>query len=559
MLTPQASQAQSHFTGHVVGVESGDRIVARLDTWNVTIQLHGITCPTKPPAAALRARQYTTRRVFGTSVNVDVRGTGSNATVYGEVRMSNGRSLNNELVQVGLATWAKRYAPSRYDIARSEADARSSLRGIWGVPDASNVPLPALAVPKGFQGVAGVQARGRKLIVLPKTLSESKETPSIRDSTPNPGTTPTRSTTVARSRVAVPHSSEVPAKPVDIRQTVADFPGRMAHLIDRAQRSIYRTPLLDAIYRTAAGAALLGFVLQLAFGGVPSARRLPFQFCTSLGVAIVGGLIAPLPYLLKSHMFTFGHGSLLSLLAPPAIAALVVSSVTLCRREQILRAAPSIALGDLAAQPTKGELIKVSGIAGNLPGSDPLISQIGNIRAVFLQEITYSYEAVQAHDSDGRRLSNGRRATRYGWTITYQEISKVDFLLSDDEGGKAVVDGGRSLFLPLRSARFYNGVPVENWFSRPYPGDTRTQIEFIGTNAPVVVWGKLSHVFSGSSEIPSARIGNDTYQNMLVVEGDEDQVWTRRPLVGLLAMLIALGLTLFVVYGLSTPGALGSQ
>jgi nuclease-like protein len=50
-----------------------------------------------------------------------------------EVRLPDGRSLNQELVRAGYAWWFRRY-PADPVLARLEADARVARRGLWADP-----------------------------------------------------------------------------------------------------------------------------------------------------------------------------------------------------------------------------------------------------------------------------------------------------------------------------------------------------------------------------------------------------------------------------------------
>ena len=66
-----ASQAlAADFTGRVVGVSDGDTITVLSQGKPVRIRLHGIDCPEKRQAFGKRARQATSRLVFGKTVTV---------------------------------------------------------------------------------------------------------------------------------------------------------------------------------------------------------------------------------------------------------------------------------------------------------------------------------------------------------------------------------------------------------------------------------------------------------------------------------------------------------
>ena len=47
-----------------------------------------------------------------------------------------GKSLNMELVEAGLAWWYQRYAPDDRELAEAEKEARAAKRGLWADSDA---------------------------------------------------------------------------------------------------------------------------------------------------------------------------------------------------------------------------------------------------------------------------------------------------------------------------------------------------------------------------------------------------------------------------------------
>jgi len=54
------------------------------------------------------------------------------------VILADGRVINEELVQAGLAWWYRRYSPNDERLAQLEADAKAAKRGLWA--DAEPVP-----------------------------------------------------------------------------------------------------------------------------------------------------------------------------------------------------------------------------------------------------------------------------------------------------------------------------------------------------------------------------------------------------------------------------------
>jgi len=130
--------AAEQFTGKVVGISDGDTLSVLREGKAVKVRLHGVDTPEKAQAFGTRARQFTSELAFQQTVTVDVRATDRYGRLVGEVRLPDGRSLNQELVRAGMAWWYRQYAPKETALAQLEADARAAKRGLWA--DASPVP-----------------------------------------------------------------------------------------------------------------------------------------------------------------------------------------------------------------------------------------------------------------------------------------------------------------------------------------------------------------------------------------------------------------------------------
>ena len=101
LLTPTLTWSWS---GEVVGITDGDTItVLNSKTLkDVKIRLYGIDCPEGGQAFSKRARQFTSKMVYGKVVEVKVMDTDrygrTMAMIYADKTL-----LNEELVKVGLA------------------------------------------------------------------------------------------------------------------------------------------------------------------------------------------------------------------------------------------------------------------------------------------------------------------------------------------------------------------------------------------------------------------------------------------------------------------------
>jgi micrococcal nuclease len=127
----------STFSGKVVGVADGDTITVMRDHQSVKIRLDGIDCPEKRQAFGKRAKQFTSKFVFGKTVTVKVVTRDKYRRVVAQV-LIDGRSLNEALVKAGLAWWYRKYAPKNKKLAALEAEARKAKRGLWVDPS----PMP---------------------------------------------------------------------------------------------------------------------------------------------------------------------------------------------------------------------------------------------------------------------------------------------------------------------------------------------------------------------------------------------------------------------------------
>ena len=134
-----ASQAlAADFTGRVVGVSEGDTVTVLSKGKPVRIRLHGIDCPEKRQAFGKRAKQFTSRVVYGKEVRVKDLGQDRYRRTLAEVLLSDGRSLHRELVKAGFAWWYRKDAPEDKVLAQLERDARDAKRGLWA--DAKPIP-----------------------------------------------------------------------------------------------------------------------------------------------------------------------------------------------------------------------------------------------------------------------------------------------------------------------------------------------------------------------------------------------------------------------------------
>ncbi len=125
------------FTGKVVSVSEGDILTLLHKGKPERVRLHGIDCPERRQAFGKQAKRFTSKFVYGKTVTVTVFGLDRSGQAMGEVSLSDGRVLNQELLKAGLAWWDRKSsdAPSLGDL---EAEAREAKRGLWDDPN----PIP---------------------------------------------------------------------------------------------------------------------------------------------------------------------------------------------------------------------------------------------------------------------------------------------------------------------------------------------------------------------------------------------------------------------------------
>jgi endonuclease YncB( thermonuclease family) len=129
------SAPSSEFNGNVVSVKDGDTIEVMHDGKAERIRLYGIDAPEKAQAFGQKAKQATSDLVFGKSVKIIVKDHDRYGRTVGVVVMADGKTLNAELVRIGMAWWYKQYAPNDAELQMLESEARTAKAGLWVDPN----------------------------------------------------------------------------------------------------------------------------------------------------------------------------------------------------------------------------------------------------------------------------------------------------------------------------------------------------------------------------------------------------------------------------------------
>jgi endonuclease YncB( thermonuclease family) len=124
---------RSTFTGRCVAVADGDTLSVMRDGREQRVRLWGVDSPEKRQDYGSRAKQFVSDIAFGRALTVQETGRDRYGRSLGWVLLSDGRSLNVELVRAGMAWWYRSYAPRAPVLERMEAEARRGRAGLWGM------------------------------------------------------------------------------------------------------------------------------------------------------------------------------------------------------------------------------------------------------------------------------------------------------------------------------------------------------------------------------------------------------------------------------------------
>ena len=127
------------WSGKVVGVAYGDTITVLRDKEQVRIRLYGIDTPERGQPFAKKAKQFTSKLVFGKVVEVHRMDTDRYGRTVALVSVDK-QLLNKELVKAGLAWVYDRYCsePICESWRNFQLRARMDKRGLWA--DADRIP-----------------------------------------------------------------------------------------------------------------------------------------------------------------------------------------------------------------------------------------------------------------------------------------------------------------------------------------------------------------------------------------------------------------------------------
>ena len=128
VIVPAVAQS---IGGHVTDVRDGDTIEVDTGAETRAVRLHGIDTPESDQPFGERAARFTSQRVLGTRVTVEVVDEDRYGRLVGRVYLPDGSELNELLVAYGFAWWYRRYAPDDAELEQLQQEARGAGRGLW--------------------------------------------------------------------------------------------------------------------------------------------------------------------------------------------------------------------------------------------------------------------------------------------------------------------------------------------------------------------------------------------------------------------------------------------
>ena len=144
-FAPQSSDLPNPLRAEVIAIQDGDTIelkyiysgkkAGRRIGKPLRIRFLHINCPERGRPFYNTAKQLTSKSCFRQQIQVKHKGEFDKyGRLLGEIILSDGRNLNQELVKKGLAVHFKKYS-SDAEYARLENKAKKQKIGIWGQAD----------------------------------------------------------------------------------------------------------------------------------------------------------------------------------------------------------------------------------------------------------------------------------------------------------------------------------------------------------------------------------------------------------------------------------------
>jgi len=133
VLPPALSWA---WQGKVIGVSAGNIITVLHEGKSEKVLLYGIDCPEHRQGFSWKAKEFTSKIVFGKTVEVDPLNTDQYGRIVAIVSVDE-KFLNEELLKMGLAWVYTQYCDVPYCSwwKRLQEDAAKDKIGLWSIPN----------------------------------------------------------------------------------------------------------------------------------------------------------------------------------------------------------------------------------------------------------------------------------------------------------------------------------------------------------------------------------------------------------------------------------------
>ncbi len=145
----------SPFDGKGLHAEGGDEIHVESRGRTVPVRLYGIDCPGAHQKFGEKARLYVQQKIKGKPVKIQPLFEDPYKRLVAWVSVE-GRSLNRELLEEGLAWWYRKYVPFNWELAILERSARDAHKGLWSDPH--RLPPWEFRAPKESDGIEIIES-----------------------------------------------------------------------------------------------------------------------------------------------------------------------------------------------------------------------------------------------------------------------------------------------------------------------------------------------------------------------------------------------------------------
>jgi endonuclease YncB( thermonuclease family) len=117
-----------------LSVTDGDTLIVQRHGTSERIRLRGIDCPEKDQPFGKEATSFTRDATLEHEVGVKEWGHDKYNRTLGDIILSDGRILNQELVRAGMCWWYRKYSDDQ-TLSILEAEAHAAHRGLWAAEE----------------------------------------------------------------------------------------------------------------------------------------------------------------------------------------------------------------------------------------------------------------------------------------------------------------------------------------------------------------------------------------------------------------------------------------